>query len=435
MKPRLLLAAVLLASAAEICAQSAIYACGHIRRTRTQAIEKLRQSGYTTVILFNVNVESDGSLTTDFNWSTQQAAEAGGIICRDGKYIFHEYQPYYISDIQSLLQQPTSVDRIEICIGGWGNGSYGNIRDYINANGTGQETALYRNFKALKEAIPEIVAVNNDQEQDYDLPTATAFHRMLAEIGYKTTVAPYTNKEYWRNLVAELNTTPGTCDIVYLQTYGGGAYNNPSDWKVFGDLPMLVGFDCEASADIDAMQNNFTYWRDNCGAVGGFLWNYNSEARNQHQWATAINRIFTPVPEGNPVATFYPDINFGGYSVTLPVGTYNRGELARYGIQASDIASLEITPGYQVTLHRGDICDGSSSTYTETSSDLGSRWRNRACSITIEPHDTDGITSVGADQSLLSATLYNLQGCPIATPVEGSIYICRKGQSVTKIIY
>ena len=80
MKKLLLASAILLATAADLCAQSAIYACGHIRRTRTQAIEKLCYSGYTTAILFNVNVEDDGSLTTDFNWSTQQAAEAGGII-------------------------------------------------------------------------------------------------------------------------------------------------------------------------------------------------------------------------------------------------------------------------------------------------------------------------------------------------------------------
>ena len=164
-----IISSLLLIGAADLSAQSAIYACGHMRRNRTQAINNLRNSGYTTAILFNVNVENDGSLTTDYDWSNQRPAEAGGIICRDGQYTFATYQPNYITDIRSLLTAPTSISRIEICIGGWGNGSYGNIRDLINANGTGPETTLYRNFKALKEAIPEIITVNNDQEQDYDL--------------------------------------------------------------------------------------------------------------------------------------------------------------------------------------------------------------------------------------------------------------------------
>lgn len=196
---------LLMAGAADLYAQSAIYACGHIRRTRKTAITNLKNSGYTTAILFNVNVENDGSLTTDFSWDTQTAAEAGGIICQNGEYVFDKYQPYYIDDVKSLVTQPTSINRLEICIGGWGNGSYGHIRDYINRYGTGEETTLYKNFKALKEAIPEIVAVNNDQEQDYDLETAVAFHRMLAKIGYKTTIAPYMNRTYWQNLVSQLN--------------------------------------------------------------------------------------------------------------------------------------------------------------------------------------------------------------------------------------
>ena len=83
---------LLMAGAADLYAQSAIYACGHIRRTRETAITNLKNSGYTTAILFNVNVENDGSLTTDFSWDTQTAAEAGGIICQNGEYVFDKYQ-------------------------------------------------------------------------------------------------------------------------------------------------------------------------------------------------------------------------------------------------------------------------------------------------------------------------------------------------------
>lgn len=374
----------LTAGIAELSAQSAIYACGHIRRNRTTAIANLKNSGYTTAILFNVDVAPDGTLMTDYDWNNQRPAEAGGIICKDGEYVFGEYQPHYVSDIKSLLAEPTSINRIEICIGGWGNGAYGNIHKLIEAEGTGEETALYRNFKALKEAIPEIVAVNNDQEQDYNLETAVAFHRMMAELGYKTTVAPYMNRDYWRDLVAQLNETPGTCELVYLQTYGGGAGNNPADWKVFGDIPMYIGFDCEASGNLGEMQQKFERWRDNDGVAGGFLWNYNSEARNVNEWAAAINRIFKPRSTTQPAATFYQDINYGGYAVSLPEGTFTQADMALYGLKAKDITSFKVNDGYKVTLYRGTNLNGQSKSWTGSVDWIGSDWNDQACSMIIE---------------------------------------------------
>lgn len=59
---------------------------------------------------------------------------------------------------------------------------------------------MYKNFKALKNAIPEIDAVNNDDEHCYDVATAVKFHQMMYELGYKTTIAPYTNRSFGKIL-------------------------------------------------------------------------------------------------------------------------------------------------------------------------------------------------------------------------------------------
>ena len=88
---------------------------------------------------------------------------------------------------------------------------------------------MYKNFKALKNAIPEIDAVNNDDEHCYDVATAVKFHQMMYELGYKTTIAPYTNRSFWENLVSQLG---DRCDRVLIQCYDGGAGNNPSDWHL-----------------------------------------------------------------------------------------------------------------------------------------------------------------------------------------------------------
>ena len=42
-----------------------VYVGGHIRRERPATVQKLKHSGFSYVILFNINVETDGTLTTD----------------------------------------------------------------------------------------------------------------------------------------------------------------------------------------------------------------------------------------------------------------------------------------------------------------------------------------------------------------------------------
>ena len=160
-------------SVAESWSQSGIYVGGHIRRERPGTIEKLRQSGFRYVILFNVNVEADGTLTTD-----------GETICRDGQYVFDETQPHYADDVRLLKTAPTGIERLEICIGGWGNQSYQNIRSLVNSDGTGENSILHRNFRALKEALPDVEAVNNDDEHAYDAASATKFHVMMYDLGF-----------------------------------------------------------------------------------------------------------------------------------------------------------------------------------------------------------------------------------------------------------
>ncbi|MDR0687703.1 MAG: glycoside hydrolase family 127 protein, partial [Prevotellaceae bacterium] len=265
-------------------AQSGVYVGGHIRRARPATINKLKASGFQYVILFNVHVEQDGSLTTD-----------GDTICRNGQYVFAQKHPHYVSDIKSLKAQPTSIERIEICIGGWGNTSYDNIRQIFNANGLGESGALHRNFKALKEAIPEIDAVNNDDEHAYDVSSAVAFHLMMDDLGYKTTLAPYTRKDYWTSLANGVNQArPGAVERVLIQCYDGGAGNNPLDWHIAG-IPLHAGrLNYQDFEETKAVMQD---WKTSKNVTGGFFWVYNDESWDLSRYAAAVNRIFGPAPE------------------------------------------------------------------------------------------------------------------------------------------
>ena len=185
---------------------SGVYVGGHIRRERPGTITKLKESGFTYAILFNVHVDPDGTLKTD-----------GETICKDGKYVFQQTQPHYVEDVRVLKTAPTGISRLEICIGGWGNDSYVNIKNLVKREGTGENSILYRNFKALMETVPGIDAVNNDDEHSYDVTTATKFHVMMYDLGYKTTLAPYTNKSFWTSLAQNINRQrPGAVDRVMI---------------------------------------------------------------------------------------------------------------------------------------------------------------------------------------------------------------------------
>ena len=65
--------------------------------------------------------------------------------------------------------------------------------------GQRNETRLFRNFAALKEAWT-LDAVNNDDESIYDVSSTVVFGRMLGRIGYKYTIAPYTNQRFLGSL-------------------------------------------------------------------------------------------------------------------------------------------------------------------------------------------------------------------------------------------
>ena len=403
-----LLALGLLLTFADTFAQkevSGVYVGGHIRRERPATITKLRNSGFTYVILFNVHVTADGTLTTD-----------GETICKDGVYVFQRTQPNYQQDIANLKKEPTSISRIDICIGGWGNDAYTNIKNLVNSQGTGENSILYRNFKALKEAVPEIDGVNNDIEQDYDVNSGAKFHIMMYDLGYKTTLAPYTNKNYWTQLCSKIRAErPDAVDRAMIQCYDGGAgnVNQVGTWNFTGVAERHAGL-MYYSNDWNVEKNlqQFQKWKDDGVATGGFVWVYNSEEWDLNAWASGMNRIYKAitVPEEQVVVKCYSEKNYGGYCVALPEGTFMQSDLAVYGLQANDLSSLEIVDDfYQVKLFTTNNCTGSRTIRKTSAKVLTSAYNDKVCSIIVEPNPT-AIKSVSASNSKKEKAIYNLAG-------------------------
>ena len=383
----------------EIKTVSGVYVGGHIRRERPKTITTLRESGFTYVLLFNVHVDPDGTLKTD-----------GEVICKDGEYVFAKPQPNYQMDIRNLKTPPTSIQRIDIVIGGWGNNSYDNIKNLINTKGTGANTMLYKNFKALKEAVPEIDGVNNDDEQCYDLETGAKFHIMMYNLGYKTTLAPYTNKSYWQNLCTKIRASkPDAVDRVMVQCYDGGAgnVNRVGTWTFNGVNERHAGLlNYSNDWSVDKNMAQFQKWKDDGVATGGFVWVYNDETWDLNAWASAMNRTFTarPVSEEETGAIAYSNTNFKGYAVRLPEGSHSMADLAVLGLKAQDMESMQITEGYTVRLHKTTDCSGAYWPVKRDAKSFTATWSNQVRSIEVEKLEPDGITDAQASQPRISVT-------------------------------
>ena len=247
---------------------------------------------------------------------------------------------------------------------------------------------MYKNFKALKNAIPEIDAVNNDDEYCYDVATAVKFHKMMYELGYKTTVAPYMNRSFWENLVSQLG---DRCDRVLIQCYDGGAGNNPSDWHL-GNRAVHAGRMNYQEGGVDACIAQMESWKKNNGVSGGFIWLYNDETWNLNQWATRMLRVFGTKKCDDNIASLYADSDYRGYSKSLGEGSYTQADLAMYGISAKDISSLKVTKGFKITLYENADFTGNSKSWTTDASFVGGDWNDKACSVRIEPNGKSGLS-------------------------------------------
>lgn len=399
----------------EIKTVSGVYVGGHIRRERPQTITNLKYSGFTYALLFNVHIDPDGTLKTD-----------GETICKDGRYVFSETQPHYQQDIKDLKTAPTSIQRIEIVIGGWGNDSYDNIKNLINKNGTGSTTMLYRNFKALKDAVPEIDAVNNDDEHCYDVETGAKFHIMMYNLGYKTTLAPYTYKTYWQNLCTKIRATKSKAvDRIMVQCYDGGAgnVNQVGSWTFTGVTERHAGLMYYSNDwSVDKNLEQFQKWKEDGVASGGFVWVYNSEEWDLNAWASGMNRVYkaVEVSDEDAMIEVFSGTAYKGYSVKLPVGKFTKADLAVYGMKANDIESIKILKeGVTARLYKTVNNSGLGSIIKADRKTLSGN-NNLINSITVEYEDPVGIIDIeGVKSEKHDDAVYNLNGQRLSKPQQG----------------
>jgi hypothetical protein len=328
----LTLACSLVAAGQWADARSAVFGGGPFYSGGTTVMNNLKASGFHTVVLWSIHVRSNGDL-----WLNDQFVASGG------SYVGSSAWP---GQLATLKQAPTSVNRIEVSVGSFGVDDFQQIKNLIAAQGTGSGSILFRNFQALRSATGAD-AVDFDDESLYDVTTTVRFGVMLADLGYRVTLCPYTNATFWASVRSQIDSQrAGAVDRVYLQVYAGGASNNPASWNTaFGGFKVDPGLWCRHGASCTegdtpgVVQSKMTSFKGTAGVVGGFMWLYDdmqkcSSQGTPAQYAAAINAalgVATPTPTPRPTATPAPRPT----ATPTPAGAFTEVTPSAAGVSAS----------------------------------------------------------------------------------------------------
>lgn len=244
----------------------AIYLFKDVLKSNTTA---LTTSSFNSVVIFGVGILDDGSIM----YYSNTPGSSDIVVAKGGAYVGGSA---LAAKVTSLKASGSGINRVEICM----NSQH--VKDLMNKPGPGTDTPLAKNFAALKQAWG-LDAVNNDDESLYDVASTVTFAKMLGKLGYKYTIAPYTNINFWISLRTQANqglAEPNLLlDRAYLQCYDGGAGNVPSDWANRLGLKVVplvwVTNDAKPSFGTTAPQakTKFSNWKAKGGLAGGGYWN------------------------------------------------------------------------------------------------------------------------------------------------------------------
>jgi hypothetical protein len=322
-------AAFLTEAASAQTGYTGIFGGGPFYKNAANNITEIENSGFTEAIVWSVEVSSTG----DLNFNGEFPLTSGGV------YVGNQTYPDFPADMATLKQG--TVKRVTFSIGSSNYGDWEDITALIKAQGTGPDSILYRDFQALKAAIPALDAIDFDDENSFNSPTTIAFGVMLGKLGYHVMPDAFDDSSYWTNVVSQINTKlPGTADGVHLQAYAGGAGNNPCVGWNFGSVPVFPGL-WDQDDTPSQVQSIMSGWHSQCGITGGFMWLYDDFVGTglAAQYASAINNAvassgFTLSGPGNvflnqssTAGTLITVTDFGGFdgTVTLSLSSLPKG--------------------------------------------------------------------------------------------------------------
>lgn len=255
-------------------------------------IDRLQQSGFNTPILglFHIGRDYDitpAQITGDIYYNDT-------LVISQGSYVGSSSWPGLVDSLVG-----GSVRRVCASFGGGGVLDFQTLKRIYQGNGNSYAgTNLQANLEVLRHMFPSISVIDMDCEETYDQPSFVAFCQLLIALGFKTSFCPYMNQGFWTGSLATLNASnPGKVAWWNLQSYDGGAGNEPGQWAS-AITAAIPGFDTagyivvgdwtnDSPSDVENLLRGFT----NAPSLGGgFMWTLDDmiSAGTLDAYATAI---------------------------------------------------------------------------------------------------------------------------------------------------
>ena len=244
----------------------------------------LQQSGFTSVILWTLHVDPDGTLVYNDT-----------VIVENG--VFAATFSYLPDLVNQLTATGSSVRNVLFCIGSGGVNDFTNIQALL-ATDAGKLT-LNRNFHALSSALP-IHGYDFDDEDLYDAGTLANLSTMLCDNNQMIiTYCPYAEQSTWNAAVQKVyawdqEQSPPLGQSVQwwnLQCYSGGADNDPAQWVqqlpsgagITGPASYIIpGYDASLQDPASIERTFHGLAQSDPGIAGGFLWNSSAIFASQY---------------------------------------------------------------------------------------------------------------------------------------------------------
>lgn len=347
-----------------------VYGGGPMYKHADSNVTELKNSSFNEIIIWSVQVSASG----DLNLNGEFPLTSGGV------YVGNNTWPNFAADLVTMKQG--NAKRITLSVGSSNANpsDFDRIKALIQAQGTGPNSALYKAFQALKQALPSVDAIDFDDESTYDASTMTQFGVMLGGLGYRVTMSPYVNATFWTSVVANINAQrPGTVDAVHLQAYSGGAGNSPCSGWNFGSVPVFPGL-WSSNATPPAVQTKMQAWKTQCGITGGFMWLYDEFAGKTYNGQNATQAYALAI--SNAVGTGYP------------VGANNVQALSSDGTAISNGGLDGVGHAYSSNL-LGTSVNWNGSTFALGAPNAVDAWYNTTVSLPAGQYNTLKILATG----------------------------------------
>src|SRR5580698_67206 len=131
-----------------------LFGGGPFYKNSAANITEVENSGFTEAIVNSVG---------DLNFNGEFPLTSAGV------YVGNNTWPDFPAQMAQLKQG--TVKRVTFSVGSSNVGDWEDITALVKAQGTGPTSILYKDFAALKAAIPALDAIDFDDENSYNEPT------------------------------------------------------------------------------------------------------------------------------------------------------------------------------------------------------------------------------------------------------------------------